>query len=98
MERRLTRIERRFGSPERHQLAVCEEHEWPPSAWAELLAADAVGDQVRIAELAERFAGVRPVFDTGYTAMVFTHCGPPEEARAAVLEAERRLPEERDPR
>jgi hypothetical protein len=59
------------------------------TAWAELLAADAAGDRERVADLAERFAGSRPIFGTGYTAIVCTHTGLPDEARAAVREEER---------
>jgi hypothetical protein len=90
VEKRLNRIEQRLGGPERHQVAICEEYEWPPSAWAELVAADAAGDLERIADLAERYANCRPVFDnSGYTAIVYSFSGPPSDERAAVLEAER---------
>ena len=93
MDRRLSRIEKRLGGEPRHQVSVCEEHEWPPSAWAELLTADAASDLERVADLAERFAGSRPIFGTGYTAIVLTHTGPPDEARAAALAEERMLHE-----
>jgi len=92
MEKRLTRIEQRLGGPERHQVAVCEEYEWPPSAWVELVVADDAGDLERIADRAERYANCRPVFDNaGYTAMILSFSGPPNAERAAVLEAERVL-------
>ena len=86
MDKRIDRIEKRLGGPERHQVAVCEEHEWPPSAWAELMAADNLGDRERIADLAERYVGVRPVFDGPFTAIIFCHSGPPSDQRAAVPE------------
>ena len=90
MEKRIDRIEKRLGGPERYQVAVCEEYEWPPSAWAELVAADDAGNLERIADLAERYANCRPVFDNnGYTAMILSFSGPPSHERAALLEAER---------
>jgi hypothetical protein len=91
MDKRIDRIEKRLGGPERYQVAVCEEYEWPPSVWAELVAADAAGDLERIADLAERYANCRPVFGTPYVGIIFSFTGPPSEERAAVLEAERIL-------
>jgi len=93
MERRLDRIEKNLGGEPRHQVSFCEEHAWPPSAWAELITADELGNLERVADLAERYAGVRPVFDGRFTAIVFSHSGPPSDERAAVLEAERILGE-----
>jgi hypothetical protein len=89
MEKRLNRINKALGGEQRHQVAVCEEHEWPPSAWAELVAADAAGDLERVADLAERYAGVRPVFSGPYTAIIYSHSGPPSDDAAAVMEAQR---------
>jgi hypothetical protein len=93
VEKRLDRITKALGGEERHQVAVCEEYEWPPSAWAELITADDLGDVKRVADLAEQFAGVRPVFGGPYTAIIFSHSGPPSAERGAVLEAERILSE-----
>ena len=86
MERRIDRLEDRLGGKPRHQVAVCEEHEWPPPAWAELIAADDRGDLARVADLAERYAGVRPVFGSPFTSIIFCHSGPPSDQRAAVGE------------
>jgi hypothetical protein len=92
MEKRLDRITKALGGEERHQVAVCEEYEWPPSAWAELIAAHDAGDLERVADLAERYANCRPVFDnSGYTAIIYSHSGPPNDDAAAVMEAERIL-------
>jgi hypothetical protein len=91
MDKRLDRIEQRLGGPERHQVAVCEEHEWPPSAWSELLTAHDLGNLERVADLAERYAGVRPVFGAPYTAIIYSHSGPPSVEAAAVMEAQRIL-------
>jgi hypothetical protein len=44
----------------------------------------------RVADLAERYANCRPVFDnSGYTAIIYSHSGPPSDDAAAVMEAER---------
>ncbi len=98
MDKRLDRIEQRLGGPERHQVAVCEEHEWPPSAWAELMTADSLGDRERMADLAERYAGVRPVFEGPYVAIIYSHSGPPSDEVTAVMEAERILGDGTDSR
>ena len=90
MEKRLTRIEQRLGGPERHQVAVCEEYEWPPSAWVELVVADDAGDLERIADRAERYANCRPVFDnSGYTAIIYSYSGPPSHDPVAVMDVQR---------
>lgn len=90
MEKRLSRIEKQIGGPERHQVAICEQCQWPPSAWEELMAADNLGDREGIADLAERYANCRPVFDNGSDiAVVISHSGPPGDEAAAVLEATR---------
>ncbi len=91
MEKRLNRITKALGGEQRHQVSVCEEHEWPPSAWAELVAAHDLGELERVADLAERYAGVRPVFGGPYTAIIYSHSGPPSVDAAAVMEAERTL-------
>jgi hypothetical protein len=91
MEKRLDRITKALGGEQRHQVAVCEEYEWPPSAWAELVAAHDLGDLERVADLAERYTGVRPVFGGPYTAIIYSHSGPPSDDAAAVMEAERIL-------
>jgi hypothetical protein len=91
MDRRLSRIERCLGGEPRHQVSICEEHEWPPSAWAELLTADAASDLERVADLAERYAGVRPVFGGPDTAIIICHSGPPRGELAPVKNAERIL-------
>jgi hypothetical protein len=91
MEKRLDRITKALGGEQRHQVAVCEEHEWPPSAWAELIAADDLGDLERVADLAERYANCRPVFGGPYTALIYSHSGPPSADAAAVMEAQRIL-------
>ncbi len=92
MEKRLNRITKALGGEQRPRVAVCEEHEWPPSAWAELMAADTLGDLERVADLAERYANCRPVFDnSGYTAIIYSHSGPPSDDAAAVMEAQRIL-------
>ena len=86
MERRLDRVNRALGGESRHQVAICEEHEWPPAAWAALIAADERGDLARVADLAARYAGVRPVFGGPFTAIIFSHSGPPSDRGAAVRE------------
>jgi hypothetical protein len=92
VEKRLDRLNRALGGEQRHQVAVCEEHEWPPSAWAELIAAHDAGDLERVADLAERYANCRPVFDnSGYTAIIYSHSGPPSDDAAAVMDAQRIL-------
>jgi hypothetical protein len=91
VEKRLDRLTKALGGEQRHQVSVCEEHEWPPSAWAELMAADAAGDLERVADLAERYAGVRPVFGGPYTAIIYSHSEPPGDEAAAVMEAQRTL-------
>jgi hypothetical protein len=59
---------------------------------SELIAADAAGDLKRVADLAERYANCRPVFDnSGYTAIIYSHSGPPSIDAAAVMEAQRTL-------
>jgi hypothetical protein len=91
VEKRLDRVNRALGGEQRHQVAVCEEHEWPPSAWAELVAAHDLGDLKRVADLAEQYTGVRPVFGGPYTAIIYSHSGPPSVGVAAVVEAQRIL-------
>jgi hypothetical protein len=94
MEKRLDRITKALGGEQRHQVAVCEEYEWPPSAWAELIAAHDAGDLERVADLAERYANCRPVFDnSGYTAIIYSHSGPTSDEAAPIMEAERILGE-----
>jgi hypothetical protein len=94
MDKRLDRVEKRLGGEQRHQVAVCEEYDWPPSAWAELIAAHDAGDLERVADLAERYSNCRPVFDnSGYTAIIYSHTGPPSDEVAAVMEAQRILGE-----
>jgi len=89
VDKRLDRITKALGGEQRHQVAVCEEYEWPPSAWAELMAADAAGDLERVADLAGRYTGVRPVFGGFYTAIIYSCSGPPSDDAAAVMNAER---------
>jgi hypothetical protein len=91
MERRLNRITKALGGEQRHQVAVCEEHEWPPSAWAELVAAHDLGDLERVADLAEQYTGVRPGFGGPYTAIIYSHTGPPSDDAAAGMDAQRIL-------
>jgi hypothetical protein len=91
VEKRLDRLTKALGGEQRHQVSVCEEYEWPPSAWAELIAAHDAGDLECVADLAERYTGVRPVFGGFYTAIIYSRCGPPSDEAAAVMDAQRIL-------
>lgn len=79
-DRRLSRLEDRLAprtAPA--QIVILEETEFEPVIWAELMAADAAGDQLRFADLAERATGVRPVFGGNRTVAVIVDYLPPAE-------------------